>query len=324
MKLMFKKIFEKIIQKPVKLIYYASLKKIIANDLPVYDKNILIGENCCINPSAILTCVNNSTIIFEGDNYIGRNVEIGANKSKIFFGSHASIQDRCIILGDVEIGRYCVFAPNIYISSGRHNYNFKPELYIQDQDKLVQSNEVLSNKHSKKVVIEDDCWLGINVVVMSGVKICKGSVIGANSVVTKDVEPYSVMTGSPAKLIKKRFNFELKESINYIHDFDLPYFYSGFNTSLRDVIEDRKEGGISAKQNFTTYLKSEDFSKIILKIKVAESLKIEYNNQIRGISEAKDFIEIIFNIANIKLHTFKILSNKVINGKILIQSIRVQ
>ena len=54
------------------------------------------------------------------------------------------------------------------------------------------------------IIIEDDCWLGSHVTVTKGVRIGKGSVIGANSVVTKDIPPYSVAVGTPAKVIKKR------------------------------------------------------------------------------------------------------------------------
>jgi acetyltransferase-like isoleucine patch superfamily enzyme len=55
-----------------------------------------------------------------------------------------------------------------------------------------------------KVIIEDDVWLGRNVIVMPGVIIGQGSIVGAGSVITKDVEPYSVMGGIPATLIRKR------------------------------------------------------------------------------------------------------------------------
>lgn len=319
---MFKRYIGKLLSKPVKLIYYSSLKGIIADDANTNtsNRNIIVGNNSVINPSAIFVCVNNGSIEFEGENYIGRNVEIGANNSKISFGNGTSIQDRCIILGDIEIGRYCVFAPNIYISSGRHYYDFKPELYIQDQDSLVRNDVTLSKNHSRKVIIEDDCWLGINVVVMGGVRIGKGSVIGANAVVTKNVEPYSVMAGSPAKLIKKRLNFELKDSLYYLNDADLPYFYNGFNVNLKNLTIDRKEGGISVRQNFTAYLNGEGKKKITLKVKSSKLLKISYFNQIKEIPIG-DFSDISFDIKGTKFHQFKISLDEEIAAKILIQSI---
>lgn len=61
------------------------------------------------------------------------------------------------------------------------------------------------------IVIGNDVWIGRESVIMPGVKIGDGTIIGAYSVVTKDVEPYSVVGGNPAKLIKKRFDDELIE-----------------------------------------------------------------------------------------------------------------
>ena len=55
-----------------------------------------------------------------------------------------------------------------------------------------------------KIIIEDDVWIGRNAIVMPGIKIGKGSIIGAGSVVTRNVESFSVVGGVPAKLIKKR------------------------------------------------------------------------------------------------------------------------
>lgn len=292
-----------------------------------YSANIKVGKNCAITPSAILICQENSTIEFEGNNYIGRNVEIGSS-GKIFFGSHTSIQDRCIILGDVEIGRYCIFAPNIYLSSGRHYYNLRPTLYIKDQDAMVQNDTELFKKHSNKIVIEDDCWLGINVVVMSGITIGKGSVIGANSVVTRNVEPYSVMAGSPSILFKKRLNFELRESISFSNDSDLPYFYSGFYTDYLSLEKSRKTGGIKVMKTFSVRLKSEGKETIILQVKKKNSqpIQIKYNYQVKDII-ASEFSNISFTIGNTDLHKFELLStneNDFSENIIFIQSIKTQ
>ena len=309
---MFKKILSRILKKPIKLMYYSSLKKIIAEDKAIINKHIVAGQNCSIDPSAILTCLENGIIELEGDNYIGRNVEIGTHDSKIFFGFNTSIQDRCIILGDIEIGRHCVFAPNVYLSSGRHHYNFKPEFYIKDQDLLVRADKGLSEKYSKKIIIEDDCWLGINVVVMSGIKIGKGSVIGANSVVTKNVEPYSVMVGSPATLIKKRLDFELKDNIHYLNDTDIPYFYSGFKTNYTNLIENRKNGGIGLFKHFSVYLKSEGKNEIVIKIKSIKAIRLNYNNQTKEVS-SEDYIDVKFDISNDSFHLFSISHNNDFN-----------
>ncbi len=64
---------------------------------------------------------------------------------------------------------------------------------------------------ASKVIIEDDVWVGFGAIILSGVKIGKGAIIAAGSVVIKDVEPYSIVGGNPAQFIKYRFN---KEEIN--------------------------------------------------------------------------------------------------------------
>ena len=166
------------------------------------------------------------------------------------------------------------------------------------------------------MIIEDDCWLGYNVAIMPGVKIGKGSVIGANAVVTKDVEPYSIMAGVPAVLIKKRLYFELKESIHFLKDQDLPYFYNGFYTDIAHLEESRKIGGIQGMSIFSVYLKSEGKINIILRIRKIENniLKTKYHSQIKEISYG-EFSDVIFNIEHISIHKFVLISNFENNNK---------
>ena len=65
----------------------------------------------------------------------------------------------------------------------------------------------MNNKGRKlKLVIEDDCWIGCGAIILTGVKIGRGAIIGAGSVVTKDVKPYSIVLGNPAKKIGMRFS----------------------------------------------------------------------------------------------------------------------
>ena len=84
---------------------------------------------------------------------------------------------------------------------------------IEDDLILV---EKISSFSKGNIIVEDDVWIGSNCVILSGVKIGKGSIVGAGSVVTKDVEPYSIVGGSPAKLIKYRFSAEIITALNKI------------------------------------------------------------------------------------------------------------
>ncbi|SFT33126.1 transferase hexapeptide (six repeat-containing protein) [Chryseobacterium formosense] len=102
----------------------------------------------------------------------------------------------------LEIGNYCSIASGVkFILGGNHkvdNVSTYPFLFFNRNE-----NEALTKG---KTTIEDDVWIGTDVIILSGLTIGKGSIIAAGAVVTKSFPPYSVIGGNPAKLIKKRFN----------------------------------------------------------------------------------------------------------------------
>lgn len=95
-------------------------------------------------------------------------------------------------VGEIEIGNYVLLGNNVTISSGIHP--------IDGDTPTVFERKTIP----KKIIIEDDVWIGAGAIIMPGVKLAKGTVVGANSIVTKDTEEYSVVVGSPAKMIRKR------------------------------------------------------------------------------------------------------------------------
>lgn len=97
------------------------------------------------------------------------------------------------------IGNYCSIGPFVKIGLGEHNYkNFSTSVLFEES-----SFKQLTKKHC---IIENDVWIGTGAVILRGVRIQTGAVIGANAVVTKDVPPYTIVGGVPAKTIKKRFD----------------------------------------------------------------------------------------------------------------------
>ena len=286
--------------------------------------SILKGVDVNIDPSAILIVKENASINFEGQNYIGRNVEIQPDRN-VEIGYGTSIQDRNIILGDVQIGRYCLTAPNVYMSSGNHFYNYQPENYIKNQDKILEGigdQKVLSNP----IVIDDDVWIGINSVIMRGVKIGKGAIIGSNSVVTKNVLPYSIVAGNPAKEIKKRINFTPKRQLLYSKLSDLPFFYSGFLLDQKNLDKSYLLGGLFAGSKFTIFVdtKNCNFIKLILKNNMYFNLFLQLNEQTKEIKN-HEFITIEFNLNNLQQFlNFNILNcNEIYNPYLIIKSIEV-
>ena len=283
-------------------------------DLVTRQGNIILAENMSIDDSANILTFEEGKVSFEGNNYVGRNCEIGTKKN-ISIGYNSSIQDRCVILGEVQIGRHCLFAPNVYLSSGIHNYANEPYLYIKDQDRLSDER---GDRHSKKVIIEDDVWLGINVVVMDGVTIGKGSVVGANSVVTKNIEQYSIVAGSPAKLIKKRLNFEPKNFLSYSKITDSPYFYSGVCCEKSDIDRAKSIGGLETYSSFILCLCPSKFITIVVENTSTKELAIVYESQEKMV-RPKTKIKLQYLCSEKEFHTFKITKEDM-KGLLLIKS----
>ena len=160
-----------------------------------YGSDVSFSEGCnLIVPRGALLSVGKGC-------YVGRYVELGPGV-EIDIGGQTSIQDRSIIVGDVSLGRYCVLSLNVLMTSGTHYFEKWPPIHIRDQDLMVANDPELSQKHSRKISVGEDCWFGMNSVVMPGVSIGRGCVIGANAVVTKNLTPYSVVAGIPARVIK--------------------------------------------------------------------------------------------------------------------------
>ncbi|UWX60778.1 CatB-related O-acetyltransferase [Chryseobacterium oranimense] len=134
------------------------------------------------------------------------------NKPEIFgkvsIGKYTSINGPstriCADVTEINIGAFCSIASNVVIQEFYHNYNMVTTYNINSN---IIGEPVDNEKISKgPIIIEDDVWIGSNSVILSGVKIGRGSIIGAGSIVTKDVEAYSIVGGNPAKFLRKRFD----------------------------------------------------------------------------------------------------------------------
>ncbi|BBK29087.1 CatB-related O-acetyltransferase [Staphylococcus arlettae] len=149
-----------------------------------------------------LAYVTNST--FEGNNFIDRfckvrNSTIG-KYSYIGFGSD---------FNNVKIGNYCSISSDVKMGLGKHPVDFfssSPVFYSNNNP--FGSKEVYLNfdESPKKTVVGHDVWIGANAIVLDGVQIGTGAIIATGAVVTKDVAPYEIVGGIPAKAIKKRFD----------------------------------------------------------------------------------------------------------------------
>ena len=116
------------------------------------------------------------------------------HSDRITIGSNFGVNSGTYIngVGGIEIGSYVLIGSNVTISSGQHP--------IEGEQPPVFARKAFP----KKIVIGDDVWIGAGAVIMPGLHIAKGTVIGANAVVTKDTEKYAVMVGAPARKIRSR------------------------------------------------------------------------------------------------------------------------
>ncbi len=138
--------------------------------------------------------------------HAGARVRIWA-KRKLVIGSHFYIGRDSQIEANCIIGNYVIFGNKVAIV-GKYDHHFlqlgtpiRLASQIRDADYMWKGLDEIT-------IIEDDVWVGYGSIIMSGVKIGTGSIIAAGSLVTKDVEPWSIYGGNPAKKIKARFDNE--------------------------------------------------------------------------------------------------------------------
>jgi len=160
----------------------------ISNGVEIFG-NINIGSNVYIGSNAKIYKEN----IISDNVYIGDNVEIRCNAgNKINIGEGYTINRGSLVMGKVTILNDCLIAPLCIIVGSNHNFS-KNDSHIKEQ-----------GISSKGIIIESNVWLGAQVTVLDGVKIGEGAIIGAGSVVTKDIPPNCIAVGNPCKVIKER------------------------------------------------------------------------------------------------------------------------
>ncbi len=165
----------------------------------------------------------------------------------IQIGNRVTINTGTIISGDVSIGNYSMVAPRCFLSSGTHEFRKAAASLIRVQD-IRQKQDAAEGGESGSlpIVIEEDVWIGYGSVIQRGVTIGRGAIIGALSFVNKNVPPYSVYAGSPAREISRRLNFRPKDRIFATDELDLPYFYRGFFQMQEDLEAGRQVATILA------------------------------------------------------------------------------
>jgi len=209
--------------------------------------NTVIGKTCEILASSLVNSSVAENCFFKGasiySSSIGCMGRIETNsslfssvvKENVFVG-------RDVVLSNCEVGRYtyfaggnrlffskigsfCSIAENVCVGHAEHPYNnlsTSPLFYKRDNSFGINDYVINELSEFKETLIGNDVWIGLNAYIRSGVKIGDGAIIGAGSVVTKDVEPYTIVAGVPAKTIKKRFDNAIIEELQRLKWWDWP------------------------------------------------------------------------------------------------------
>lgn len=137
--------------------------------------DIVLGAGVALDSGVVLLCsgpVQGNKLIIRSGTYVNRYT---------IFDAHQHL----------EVGRDCMIGPHCYITDADHGK--QPGVSVKEQ----------KMEHAP-VIIEDEVWLGANVIVLPGVRIGKGTVVGAGSVVTRDLPSNAIAIGAPAKVVRMR------------------------------------------------------------------------------------------------------------------------
>lgn len=177
--------------------FYLSLYYTIARNLPCNSRPYIgkfakkLRYTCCKHIFA--KCAEDVNIEQGTAFGYGDKIELG---SKSWLGINSRI-------GEAKIGKHVMMAPDVIIITQNH-------IHLD----LDTPMELQGFEDHRPVIIEDDVWIGTRVIVLPGILIGKGAIIGAGSVVTKDVPPYAIVGGNPARILRYR-----KQELNKEDDF---------------------------------------------------------------------------------------------------------
>lgn len=135
--------------------------------------------------------------------HAGRGVFLWAKKG-ITIGNNFYIGKYSVIECDAQIGDNVIFANHVSLI-GRYDHHYQQIGIPTRLASQIRDADYNWKGLDQNIIIEDDVWIGLGSIILSGIKIGTGSIIAAGSVVTKDVEPYSIYGGNPAKKIRNRF-----------------------------------------------------------------------------------------------------------------------
>lgn len=151
---------------------------------------------------------------FFGDSTISDGVTLGPGcllnrvelRGNVQIGRHTLINADCYFSGHIDIGSFCSIARNVTMVTGIHPLTTMST--FKSRNSILNSVFSYRQPKPKPIVIGSDVWIGSGAILLPGIEIGHGAVVGAGSIVTKSVEPYSIAVGCPARQTRFRFSQE--------------------------------------------------------------------------------------------------------------------
>ena len=143
-------------------------------------------------------------------------VEAGSELYNVSMGRHSFCGYNCEII-NCQIGSFCSIANHVVIGGGMHPMDWvsMSPVFYEGRDSVRAKFSEHKRNSPQMTIIGHDVWIGHSAIIKAGVTIGNGAVVGMGSIVTKNVPPYAIVAGNPARLIRFRFD---QETINGILD----------------------------------------------------------------------------------------------------------
>lgn len=154
-------------------------------------------------------------VTFEGKNAVPDRCNFSGT---ISIGYATTLGYNNFFSGDIAIGKYCQMGADVAIHATNHPISYLSS-YINNN---LFEGELKKLKETNKVTIGHDVWIGHNVIIVGNVTIGNGAILAAGAVVTKDILPYTIVAGVPAKSLRKRFSDSIIQEIEQLQWWDLP------------------------------------------------------------------------------------------------------
>jgi phosphonate metabolism protein (transferase hexapeptide repeat family) len=163
------------------------------------------------------------------DSRIGRWTAVGARTvlTETTLGDYSYVANDCDLIY-TEVGKFCSIASHVRINPGNHplsraalhHFTYRSRSYALAPE---DDHEFFDWRRSHKVILENDVWVGHGAILLPGIRIGNGAAVGAGAVVTKDVPPFTIVAGVPARVIRRRVTRKVESALMRICWWDWPH-----------------------------------------------------------------------------------------------------